>query len=135
MPPDGPPRGVESSPFQYTIVRIVPRVERGETVNAGIVLLCRPRRYLGARVVLPRERLEAIAPGVDPHVIAPHLDAVARIARGDPEAGPIARLPAAERFHWLSAPSSTVIQPSPVHTGLTDDPAGELDRLFRALVE
>jgi Protein of unknown function (DUF3037) len=131
---DGAGPRSKASAFQYAIVRIVPRVERGESINAGIVLLCRPRRYLDARVVLDAARLACLAPAVDPGVIRPHLEAVERIARADVDAGPIARLGAAERFHWLSAPSSTVIQPSPVHTGLTDDPAAELDRLFRALV-
>jgi Protein of unknown function (DUF3037) len=124
----------DGAAFQYAIIRIVPRVERGESLNAGIVLLSRSRRYLGARVVLDVGRLACLAPAVDPAVIRPHLEAIERIARAEPDAGPIARLGAAERFHWLSAPSSTVIQPSPVHTGLTDDPAGELERLFRSLV-
>jgi len=128
------PHDVTGVPFQYTVIRVVPRVERGETVNAGVVLLCRPKRYLGARIELDEARLSSIAPGVDADVIRPHLAAVERIAAGDPAAGPIARLSPAERFHWLSAPSSTVIQPSPVHTGLTTDPAAELERLFRALV-
>jgi hypothetical protein len=121
-------------PFQYAVIRVVPRVERGETLNAGVVLLCRPRRYLGARVALDEPRLAALAPGVDPETIRPHLDAVERIAAGDGAAGPIARLSPPERFHWLVAPASTVIQPSEVHTGLTDDPEAELDRLFRQLV-
>jgi len=113
---------------------VVPRVERGETLNAGVVLLSRAHRYLGARILLDERRLTAIAPNVDPSTIRPHLEAIERIARGDRDAGQIARLSPAERFHWLSSPASTVIQPSPVHTGLTSDPAAELDRLFRALV-
>jgi len=133
------PRNAESSgpggdAFQYTVLRVVPRVERGETLNAGVVLLSRAHRYLGARILLDERRLTAIAPNVDPSTIRPHLEAIERIARGDRDAGQIARLSPAERFHWLSSPASTVIQPSPVHTGLTSDPAAELDRLFRALV-
>ena len=123
------------SVFQYAIVRIVPRVERGESLNVGIVLLCRPRRYLGARTALDVARLAALAPGVDPESVRPHLDAIERVAVGDPAAGPIAGLGQAERFHWLVAPASTIIQPSEVHTGLCDDPATELDRLMAALVE
>jgi hypothetical protein len=125
---------VAPSPFQYAIVRVVPRVERGERVNAGVVLFCRPRRFLDARMALDPERLRAIAPDADVDAVRGHLDAFCRIAEGDPGAGPIAALPASERFHWLVAPSSTIIQCSPVHTGLTDDPAAELDRLVERLV-
>ena len=121
-------------PFQYAIVRVVPRVERGECLNAGVVLLCRPRRFLAARVALDHGRLAALAPGVDPATIETHLAAIERIAAGDPSAGPIARLGQGERFHWLVAPSSTVIQPSEVHTGLCDDPAAELEHLMERLV-
>jgi hypothetical protein len=122
------------SPFQYAIVRIVPRVERGERINAGVILLCRPKRYLAARTALDDARLRALDPDCDPASIRPHLAAIERVAAGDDAAGPIARLTQAERFHWLVSPSSTIIQPSEVHTGLTDDPAAELDQLFRALV-
>jgi hypothetical protein len=122
------------SQFQYAIVRVVPRVERGDCLNAGVVLLCRPRRFLAAKVGLDEGRLLAIAPDADPATILPHLTAIARIAAGDPSAGPLARLTAAERFHWLVAPSSTVIQPSEVHTGLCEDPADELEHLFKRLV-
>jgi hypothetical protein len=127
--PDAPP-----NPYQYAIIRVVPRVERGEQVNVGIVLLCRSRRYLGARTVLDADRLRAIAPDLDPTTVAPHLAAIEAIARGDESAGPIARLGIGERFHWLVSPASTIIQPSEVHTGLCDDPAQELDRLVAALV-
>jgi hypothetical protein len=126
----GPPRNA----FQYAIVRVLPRVERGESLNVGVVLLCRPRRYLGARIALDVDRLAALAPDLDPATIMPHLEAIERIAGGDPEAGPIARLGQAERFHWLVSPSSTIIQPSEVHSGLCDDPAAELDRLVATLV-
>ena len=122
------------SPFQYAIVRVVPRVERGECVTAGVVLFCRPRRFLAARVALDAARVLALAPEADLEAVRGHLDAFARIAAGDPQAGPMAALPPSERFHWLVAPSSTVIQCSPVHTGLTDDPRGELERLVARLV-
>jgi hypothetical protein len=121
--------------FQYAIVRVVPRVERGECLNVGVILLCRPRRFLAARTVLDEPRLAALAPDLDPASIRPHLEAIVRIAAGDPAAGPIARLGTAERFHWLVAPSSTMIQPSEVHTGLCDDPAEELDHLVATLVD
>ena len=123
------------SPFEYAIVRVVPRVERGEMFNAGIVLHSRPRRFLDARVELDQELLRALAPDCDPAEIRAHLEAIPRIAAGDPAAGPIARMTRAERFHWLVAPSSTVVQASDVHTGLTDDPAATLDHLFRTLVQ
>jgi len=128
--PEPPP-----NTFQYAIVRVVPRVERGECLNVGVVLWCRPQRYLGARIALDQDRLAAFAPDLDPATIRPHLAAIERIAAGDPSAGPIARLGEAERFHWLVAPSSTIIQPSEVHTGLCDDPAAELDHLVATLVD
>ena len=120
--------------FQYAVVRVVPRVERGECLNAGVVLFCRPRRFLDACVELDEARLLALAPDVDLEAVRGHLDALCRIAAGDPAAGPIAALPPSERFHWLTAPSSTIVQASPVHTGLTSDPAAELDHLFERLV-
>lgn len=122
------------SPFSYAIVRIVPRVERGERLNAGVVLFCRPLRFLGARVGLDEARLRALAPDLEPERVRPHLAAVERIAAGDPAAGPIAALDQSDRFGWLVAPSSTIIQPSPVHTGLCDDPPATLDHLFQTLV-
>ena len=121
-------------PFEYAIVRVLPRVERGEAFNAGIVLMSRPHRFLGARVQLDAAVLTALAPDCDPQNVLAHLEAIEHIARGDAEAGPIAALSMAERFHWLVAPSSTIIQPSEVHTGLTDDPAATLEHLFRTLV-
>jgi hypothetical protein len=103
-------------------------------MNAGVVLFCRPRRFLAATVALDEARLRALAPDADADGVRGHLDALARIAAGDPAAGPIAALPPSERFHWLVAPSSTIIQCSAVHTGLTDDPAAELDHLVVQLV-
>ena len=126
-----PPRNA----FQYAIVRVLPRVERGESLNVGVVLLCREKGFLGARIALDEKRLAAFAPDLDPASIRPHLDAIERIAAGDPTAGPIAALGQAERFHWLVAPSSTIIQPSEVHAGLCDDPAAELDHLVATLVD
>ena len=122
------------NPYQYAVIRVVPHVERGECINAGVVLLCRSTAFVGARTWLDEARLRAVAPDADPATIRPHLEAIERVARGDPAGGPIARLPIPERFHWLVSPASTIIQPSPVHTGLTDDAASELDRLFETLV-
>ena len=129
----GEPRS-ERQPYQYAIVRVVPRVERGEAFNAGIVLHSRPHRYLGARTELDEAVLEALSPDCDPETVREHLALFDLIAAGDAGAGPIAALSAPERFHWLVSPSSTMIQPSPAHTGLTADPAATLDHLFRTLV-
>jgi Protein of unknown function (DUF3037) len=121
-------------PFQYAMWRVVPRVERGEAVNAGVVLFCRPKRFLGARTALDEALLAALAPGCDPAEVRAQLETLVAVAAGAPEGGHVAGLPQSERFHWLTAPASTIVQPSAVHTGLTDDPAGELERLFSELV-
>jgi hypothetical protein len=128
------PGAAPDNEFQYALLRVVPRLERGEQMNAGVVVFARRRGFLEARVRLDRERLAALAPEVEAPPLARQLDAIARVAAGDPEAGPIARLPQSERFAWIVAPSSTAIQPSPVHVGLCDRPADELDRLFAELV-
>jgi Protein of unknown function (DUF3037) len=125
---------VPPSAFQYSIVRVVPHVERGECVNAGVVLFCREKNFLAARVELDEARVRALAPDADIDAVRGHLDAICRIAAGDPAAGAIAALPQSERFHWLVAPSSTIIQCSPVHTGLSEDPGGELERLLERMV-
>lgn len=126
---DGP-----RSQFQYAILRVMPRIERGECFNAGVVLFCRPRRFLSARAALDERRLTALAPDADAEILRAHLDVLVAVARGAPGAGPIAALDQSDRFHWLVAPASTVLQPSPVHTGLCLEPAEMLDRLFAALV-
>jgi Protein of unknown function (DUF3037) len=126
--------GPARSPFQYAVLRVVPRVERGECLNAGVVLFARTLDFLAARVHLDEARLAALAPGAEPAAIARRLDALRRIAAGEPDAGPIARLERHQRFHWLVSPSSTVVQPSEVHTGLCHDPAAELEHLFDRLV-
>ena len=123
------------SPFAYTVLRAVPRVERGEFINVGVVLFCREKRFLGARVGLDAGRLAALAPDCDGAEIRIQLDAIVRVAEGAPDAGPIAAMSQSERFHWLSSPHSTIVQRSEPHTGLTDDPAGTLDHLFATLVE
>ena len=126
-----------SSPFSYLILRLVPSVERGERINVGVVVFCRQRRFLGARVSLDAGRLGAIAPGITAEQIAElsdHLLALVRIAEGAADAGPIAALDQSERFGWLAAPSSTVIQASEVHTGLCADADVTLDALFERLV-
>jgi hypothetical protein len=120
--------------FQYAVLRVVPRVERGEAINAGVVVYCRRRQFLDARVELDGELLEALAPGCDADDVRAQLETLVAVAEGRAEGGRVATMPQSERFHWLTAPSSTVVQPSAVHTGITDDPASELDRLFEQLV-
>ena len=122
------------SPFSYAVLRLVPRVERGEQLNVGVVLFSRPLKYLGARTALDARRVGALWPELDPETIRPYLTAIERVAAGDPHGGPIAHLDPGERFYSLSSPSSTIIQPSAVHTGISTDPAAELDKLFRTLV-
>ena len=120
--------------FSYAVLRVVPRVERGEQINAGVVLFCRRRQFLGLRAQLDEARLAALSPDCDPSAVRAVLDAMDAVARSDADGGPLARLDASERFGWLTAPSSTIVQPSPVHTGLTEDPQADLDRLFDQLV-
>ena len=120
--------------FSYALLRVVPHVERGEAINAGVVLFCRRAGFLAARVQLDDGRLHALAPDVDPVPIRRQLESLAAVAAGEPDGGPVAALDPSERFGWLAAPSSTVIQPSPTHTGLCDDPQATLDRLFETLV-
>lgn len=123
------------SSFDYAIIRIVPEVERGERLNVGVVLICRQRRFLGMRLALDEARLLALWPTLDVDAVRQQLDGLRRVCEGDRAAGPIARLSQTERFHWLVAPSSTIIQPSPSHSGLCHDPAAMLDELFARLVE
>jgi Protein of unknown function (DUF3037) len=124
----------ERAPFQYAIVRVVPRVERGEFINAGVVLFCRTRGFLAARTELDLRALQALAGDCDADEVASQLRTLEAVAAGEEAGGAVASLPASERFHWLTAPASTIVQTSPVHTGLTADPEAELDRLFGALV-
>src|SRR3954470_23707622 len=125
---------MSNSPFSYAVYRLVPRLERGERVNVGVVVFCRPLDYLAARTFLDEARALALWPELDVAAVRPHLDAIERIAAGDSAGGPIAALDTTARFHWLVAPSSTIIQPSVVHTGLCGDPDEQLEKLFRSLV-
>jgi hypothetical protein len=121
-------------PFSYAIYRLVPQLERGERINVGVVVFCRPLEYLAARTALDESRARALWPSLDLDAVRPHLEAIERVAAGDPAGGPVAVLDPTARFHWLSAPSSTIIQPSAVHTGVCDDPPAQLERLFESLV-
>ena len=117
--------------FDYAILRVVPRVERQEFINAGVVVFCSEKRYLGARIRLDAQRMKALWPDADVELARGHLEAVRRICEGDADAGPIAKLSQRERFHWIVSPRSTIIQPSPVHTGVCDATDDLLDRLER----
>ena len=122
------------SSFDYAIVRVVPRVERGELINAGVIVSCPTQGYLAARIAFDAARLSALSPSSDPEEIAAALAVIPLIAAGDPRGGPIAALPRGERFHWLVAPRSAIIQTSPVHTGLCGEPSAALDQLIERLV-
>jgi hypothetical protein len=122
--------------FDYAVVRVVPRVERDEFINAGVIVYCRSLDYLAARIELDRARLAALF-ALSPDELDEvdrALAVIPRICAGEPDAGPIARLEPAERFHWLVSPRSTITQTSPVHSGLCDDPAKTLDHLISTVV-
>ena len=120
------------SSFDYAVIRVVPRVEREEFVNVGVVLLSRERRFLDCRIELDSARLRAIDPELDPASVESHLSSFRAVCRGDALGEELTTQ--AERFHWLTAPKSTVIQTSPVHSGITEDPAAELEHLLDTLV-
>ena len=120
--------------FQYAVQRVVPRIERAEFVNAGVVLYCPRLRFLDGRWALDSDRLAALDPGADAEAITAQLAAHARVIAGDPDAGAVAALAPTERFGWLTAPSSTVVQSSPIHSGVCADPAAMLEALFTRLV-
>ncbi len=124
----------EARAYSYAVLRVVPRVERDEFINAGVILFSQETRFLGARVSLDERRLHALACEADAEVVQRHLQAIVKICAGEVEAGVIAKLPQKERFHWLTAPRSTVLQISPIRTGLTADPRATLDHLLSVLV-
>ena len=129
------PRGERRvHPYEWAVIRVVPRVERCEFVNAGVLVHCRALDFLRAAVDLDEARALALDPSLDLPAVHRHLVALQEVVDGSPTAGPSATRPIAERFRWLTAPRSTVVQPSPVHTGLTTDPAAELTRLLDTMV-
>lgn len=123
----------ERSAFEYAVVRVVPRVEREEFLNAGAILFCRTRRFLDARIELNRERLLALAPEIDLEMVEAQLALIPRISAGGPDAGPVGELDQAERFRWLVSPRSSTVQISAVHCGLCTDPAGALEAIVDRL--
>lgn len=124
----------ERNSYDYAIIRIVPRVERGECINVGIILFCRTRRFLGVLTHLDETRLLALAPDIDLEVVREQLHLIRLIGAGNAEAGSIARMSHSERFHWLVSPRSTIIQTSPTHSGLCSDPEEALKHLLRTMV-
>lgn len=122
-------------PYQYAVLRLVPRVERDEFFNVGVVLFCRPRRFLAVRWYVDEQKFAAMAPECDGETIRSYLHSYEVIAAGAADAGPMARLDQSERFHWIASPASTILQPGPIHPGLTIDPAATLDALFERLVQ
>lgn len=122
------------SSYDYALIRVVPNVERGEFLNVGVLLFCRTRRFLGVRIHLDEVRALALAPDLDLAAVRQQLDNIALICEGGPRAGVLGKMSQSERFHWLVSPRSTIIQASPVHTGLCTDPAGTLDHLLQTMV-
>jgi hypothetical protein len=120
--------------YDYALIRVVPRVERGELINVGVIVSCPDTEFLDAGIELDESRLLALDDGLDVDGIRANLAAIPRICRGGSEAGPIGALPQRSRFHWLVSPRSTIIQMSPVHTGRTSDPAAALERLLDTMV-
>jgi hypothetical protein len=120
--------------YDYAIVRVVPRVEREEFVNVGVIVSCPSKNFLDARIALDEARLLALDPGIDMDAVRAHTDSILAICAGGEKAGPLGRLSQRERFHWMVAPRSTVIQTSPVHTGKCDDPNLLIEHLLQKMV-
>jgi hypothetical protein len=121
--------------FEYAVIRLVPRVEREEFINVGVILFSKQLKFLDLRYALPAEKLQALCPDLDPQEAEAQLQAFARICRGGREGGPIGQLDLPSRFRWLTAMRSTRLQCSPVHPGFCEDPVQALDRLFEQLVK
>lgn len=121
--------------YDYAVIRVVPKVDREEFINAGVIVSCPELSFLEARIKLNESRLLALDPSVDLDLVRQHLASIPTICRGGEGAGSIGQLPQRQRFHWLVAPRSTVIQTSPVHTGRCGDPAAALNHLLATMVE
>ncbi len=124
----------EHKSYDYAIIRVVPRVERGEFINAGVILFCSEMAFLDACIALDEAKVRALAPQVDIDSIREHLETIPRVAAGGKDAGPIGMLTQRERFHWLVSPRSTIVQLSPVHTGMTTEPRKDLEQLMERVV-
>jgi len=120
--------------YDYALTRVVPSVERGECLNVGVLLFCRTQRFLGVRIHLDQARLLALSPDLDLATVQQELDDIVQICEGGPQAESMGQMSQSERFHWLVSPSSTVIQTSPVHTGLSSNPEAALEQLFKTMV-
>ena len=120
--------------YDYAIVRVVPQVERGECINVGIILFCRMRRYLAIRIAIDTQRLTTFAPSLNLDEVQNALEQLERVCKGGEDSGPIGQLSLSERFHWLVAPRSTIIQTSPAHSGLSSNPEHTLDHLMKTMV-
>ena len=129
-----PAQNKDHCTYDYAIIRVVPRVEREEFVNVGVILSCPEKKILEARIELDEQRLRAFAPALDLDFVRPHLAAIPAICAGGAQAGPIGQLTQRERFHWLIAPRSTIIQTSPAHTGYCKDPVAVMERLLEMMV-
>jgi len=124
----------DTNPFEYAVIRTVPRVEREEFINVGVVLYCRNQKFLKAKFEVDEKRLMVFSPNINMEKVCEYLNAFQQICEGNDQAGPIAQLPIAERFRWLTAPRSTILQTSRVHSGLCADAQEKLDILFQRLV-
>jgi Protein of unknown function (DUF3037) len=121
--------------YDYALVRIIPSVERGECINVGVIVFCRTRRFLSSLFSLNKGRLLSLSPNIDLTLVQEHLDHFALVCAGGPQSGAIGELSQSERFHWLVSPRSTIIQTSPVHSGLCKDPEVALHHLFNTMVQ
>jgi hypothetical protein len=120
--------------FEYAVIRVVPHVEREEFINVGVILICPEKKFLKTRFAVNETRLNALCEAVDLNELNRHVESFDRICKGEPDSGPIGRLPQKERFRWLTASRSTILQTSPVHPGLCQDPQDMIDKLFAKLV-
>ena len=120
--------------FEYSVIRLVPCVDRGEFVNVGVILYCPDEQFLRSAIEINHDRVRSICPTIDFREVSQHLNAVEKICEGGKEAGPIGSLPTGERFRWLTAPRSTIVQSSPVHTGICSDPVDTIEKLMAKMV-
>jgi len=123
-----------SNSYDYALIRLVPNVERGECLNVGVILFCRTLDFLGARIYLNEVRSLAMSPDLDLLAVQQQLDTIFLICEGGPEAGPLGKMSQSERFNWLVSPRSTIIQISPTHEGVCDNPEVTLEHLFKTMV-